>query len=63
MTGEKIKYVGSFTYKTEKGEMKISKKFNFTDYPIHLFEYARQFCENQGYTLKRVYINKINSHI
>ena len=47
----KIKYVGSFTYKTEEGEMKISTEFNFKDYPIYFLEYARQFCEDLGVTL------------
>lgn len=51
MAGEKIKYVGSFTYKTEKGEMKISPELNFKDYPIYYPEYARQFCEDLGATL------------
>ena len=51
MAGEKIKYVGSFTYKTEKGEMKISPELNFKDYPIYYPEYARQFCGDLGATL------------
>ena len=51
MAGEKINYVGSFTYKTEEGEMKISMEFNFKDYPIYFSEYARQFCEDLGVTL------------
>ena len=51
MTEEKINYVGRFTYKTEEGEMKISMRFNFRDYPIYFLEFARQFCENLGSTL------------
>lgn len=51
MAVEKINYVGIFTYKTEEGEIRISMRFNFKDYPIYFLEYARQFCENRGYTL------------
>ena len=51
MVEEKIKYIGIFTYKTEEGEMKSSMEFNFKDYPIYFSEYARQFCENLGFTL------------
>ena len=51
MAVEKINYVGIFTYKTEAGEVRISMRFNFKDYPIYFLEYARQFCENRGYTL------------
>ena len=51
MTGEKINYVGSFTYKTKEGEMKISKEFNFEDFPIYFLEYIRELCENLGSTL------------
>ena len=51
MAGEKINYVGRFTYKTKEGEMKISKEFNFEDCPIYFLEYIREFCENLGSTL------------